>query len=269
MANLVAPHGGKGLTCCLLAGAELEAEKKRAEGLKTGTISPRVKGGLIMIGIGGFSPLTGFMTQADWKGVCDNFTMPSMNGLFWPIPITLSANKELADSIGDGSYDERLPGYDIVELDALAQLVAVGGLDVHCIADAHADQERRDDVARVGPGLVEQGLHGTGPEGRLHHREHRADQAGRERCQQLHRGQRGHAQQAQAIFVRVAAEDLQVLRDRRLDFRIAGRRAGDAPAVYSDPSKAEQELGWKARLGAEDMCRDAWNWQRKNPRGYV
>ena len=36
----------------------------------------------------------------------------------------------------------------------------------------------------------------------------------------------------------------------------------------SDPSKAERELGWKAEFGIEEMCRDSWNWQRKNPEGY-
>jgi sulfate adenylyltransferase len=100
MANLVPPHGGKGLTCCLLEGAELEAEKKKAEGLKKITISPREEGDLIMMGIGGFSPLTGFMTKADWKGVCDNFL--TADGTFWPIPVTLSADKADADAINEG-----------------------------------------------------------------------------------------------------------------------------------------------------------------------
>jgi len=50
--------------------------------------------------------------------------------------------------------------------------------------------------------------------------------------------------------------------------RIVGRRAGDAPAVYADPSKAASELGWTATLDLESICRDAWNWQSKNPRGY-
>jgi len=56
---------------------------------------------------------------------------------------------------------------------------------------------------------------------------------------------------------------------RGVNYRITGRRPGDAPAVYSDPSKAGRELGWRAELGLEAMCRDAWNWQRKNPRGYA
>ncbi|VFQ43968.1 sulfate adenylyltransferase [Desulfoluna butyratoxydans] len=100
MSNLVAPHGGKGLTICLLEGAEKEAELKKAEGLKKITISPRAEGDLIMMGIGGFSPLTGFMTKADWKGVCDDFLLA--DGTFWPIPVTLDASKEDADAITDG-----------------------------------------------------------------------------------------------------------------------------------------------------------------------
>jgi sulfate adenylyltransferase len=100
MSQLIPPHGGKGLTLCLLEGAELEAEKKKAQGLKKIEISPRVKGDLIMMGVGGFSPLTGFMTKADWKGVCENFLMA--DGTFWPIPVTLDASKADADSISEG-----------------------------------------------------------------------------------------------------------------------------------------------------------------------
>ena len=44
-----------------------------------------------MLGIGGFTPLEGFMTRADWEGVCDHYRTAS--GLFWPIPITLSSEK--------------------------------------------------------------------------------------------------------------------------------------------------------------------------------
>ncbi len=100
MSKLIPPHGGKGLTCCLLEGAELDAEKKKAEGLKKITMSHREVGDLIMMGIGGFSPLTGFMTQADWKGVCENFQLA--DGTFWPIPVTLSVEKADADSINQG-----------------------------------------------------------------------------------------------------------------------------------------------------------------------
>ena len=53
-----------------------------------------------------------------------------------------------------------------------------------------------------------------------------------------------------------------------IPYRILPRRPGDIATCYSDPSKAERELGWKAQYGLEEMCRDAWNWQRKNPEGY-
>jgi sulfate adenylyltransferase len=101
MAKLIEPHGGKGLTVCLLEGAARDAELKKAAGLKQVSISPRVKGDLIMIGNGGFSPLTGFMTKADWKGVCDKFLLA--DGTFWPVPVTLDvASAEAAGiKVGD------------------------------------------------------------------------------------------------------------------------------------------------------------------------
>ena len=100
MSKLVAPHGGKGLVCCLLHGSELAAEQEKAAGLKKIEISPRAKGDLIMMGIGGFSPLDGFMTKADWKSVCENYTLA--DGTFWPVPVTLDCDKADADSITVG-----------------------------------------------------------------------------------------------------------------------------------------------------------------------
>ncbi len=75
MSKLVPPHGGKGLVCCLLEGKALEEEKKKAEKLPKIDISSRAKGDLIMMGIGGFSPLDGFMGKADWKSVCEKMTL--------------------------------------------------------------------------------------------------------------------------------------------------------------------------------------------------
>ena len=54
-----------------------------------------------MLGIGGFTPLTGFMTHADWKGVCGDYQMA--NGLFWPIPITLSTSNAAGGGIKTGA----------------------------------------------------------------------------------------------------------------------------------------------------------------------
>lgn len=49
---------------------------------------------------------------------------------------------------------------------------------------------------------------------------------------------------------------------------IKPRRAGDIATCYCDPAKAKAELGWEAKYGIEDMCRDSWNWQKNNPNGY-
>ena len=49
---------------------------------------------------------------------------------------------------------------------------------------------------------------------------------------------------------------------------IAPRRPGDLPECYADPSKAEKLLGWKAEKNLEDMCRDSYRFQQKNPNGY-
>ena len=100
MSKLVAPHGGKGLVCALLEGSAREAELKKAAGLKQIEISARAKGDLIMMGIGGFSPLAGFMKKADWKGVCENFQMA--DGTFWPVPITLDVSAADAAGIKEG-----------------------------------------------------------------------------------------------------------------------------------------------------------------------
>ena len=88
MPGLVAPHGGAALKPRALSGEALAAETARARSLPAIRISSREKGDLVMLGIGGFTPLDGFMTRADWEGVCERYQTAS--GLFWPIPITLS-----------------------------------------------------------------------------------------------------------------------------------------------------------------------------------
>lgn len=100
--ELISPHGSPTLIKLLLEGEELAEEKKKAEKLLRVPITSRETGDLIMMGIGGFTPLTGFMGYDDWKSVCDEMKMPSKNGLFWPIPITVSTNKEIADKIKIG-----------------------------------------------------------------------------------------------------------------------------------------------------------------------
>ena len=99
--RLVNPHGGGSLRPLLLEGEQLVAERSRARLLPRLTVSSRERGDLIMLGIGGFTPLEGFMTRADWEGVCDRYRTAA--GLFWPIPITLSADRTAAGSFAGGT----------------------------------------------------------------------------------------------------------------------------------------------------------------------
>ncbi len=54
----------------------------------------------------------------------------------------------------------------------------------------------------------------------------------------------------------------------KVPYVIGPRRPGDIDECYADPTKAYNELGWSAKRGIEEMCRDSANWQRKNPNGY-
>ncbi|MBW1702341.1 MAG: sulfate adenylyltransferase [Deltaproteobacteria bacterium] len=93
MSDLIVPHGKEEkLMPLLLEGDELKAETERAKGLKQIKITSKESSNLVMMGIGAFTPLTGFMTKADWQGVCDNMIMG--DGTFWPVPVTLSTDDE-------------------------------------------------------------------------------------------------------------------------------------------------------------------------------
>ncbi len=54
----------------------------------------------------------------------------------------------------------------------------------------------------------------------------------------------------------------------KVPYSIKPRRAGDIATCYCNPAKAKEELGWEAQFGIEDMCRDSWNFQKNNPKGY-
>ena len=101
MANLVQPHGGTSLRPLMPTGADLEAARERAARLPAVPVSSREAGDIVMFGIGGFTPLDGFMGEADWRGVCDD--MRTADGLFWPIPITMSVDAGTAGGIREGA----------------------------------------------------------------------------------------------------------------------------------------------------------------------
>ena len=98
---LVNPHGKeKKLKPLLLTGDQFREEKQKAKSLPQVMLTSRETSDLIMLGIGAFTPLDGFMTKEDWKGVCDDYR--TRQGIFWPVPITLSVPREQADRLKDG-----------------------------------------------------------------------------------------------------------------------------------------------------------------------
>jgi len=99
MARLMSPHGGR-LNKRILEGEEFNEAIGKARSFPQIRMTTRERDDLIMMGIGAFSPLNGFMGEADWKGVCEEMKMT--NGIFWPIPITLSVTKEVARNLKEG-----------------------------------------------------------------------------------------------------------------------------------------------------------------------
>ena len=121
MHKLTPPHGSSDLKPLLLEGQERSEEIKRAAHMKHVPLTSRETGDLIMMGIGAFTPLDGFMGRDDWKGCCDSYSLPSRKNLFWPIPITLSTDELHASSIAPG---EEVALWD-VETDALVGTMKV------------------------------------------------------------------------------------------------------------------------------------------------
>jgi sulfate adenylyltransferase len=97
VSKLVEPHGGKGLNALLAPQVEREEELVRAAGLRKVPLTSREASDLLMLAMGAYTPLQGFMGEADWRGSC--LEMKLEDGTFWPMPITLSCDRELADAI--------------------------------------------------------------------------------------------------------------------------------------------------------------------------
>jgi sulfate adenylyltransferase len=115
MSDLIAPHGKQEkLMPLLLEGKELAAEVERAKKLKHITITTREASDCIMLGIGAFTPLTGFMNKADWQGVCDKYM--TADGTFWPIPITVSTDDEGVKAGDELALDDEETGTTIATM---------------------------------------------------------------------------------------------------------------------------------------------------------
>jgi len=100
MLKLVPPHGSDEVKPLLLPEAARGEEMKEAETLTKVPMTSREVSDVFMFGMGAYTPLNGFMNEDDWRGVCAD--MKLADGVFWPIPITLSASKELAETIKVG-----------------------------------------------------------------------------------------------------------------------------------------------------------------------
>lgn len=105
--DIVPPHGGK-LNPLILEGEELALQRKNAESLPSIRMTSRETSDLIMMAVGAFSPLEGFMMKKDYHPVIKEMHME--NGILWPIPITLAVSREEADGLPTGSkaalYDD-------------------------------------------------------------------------------------------------------------------------------------------------------------------
>jgi sulfate adenylyltransferase len=99
MSKLVPPHGSDSVKPLLLPETERVEERKRAQTLKTIPLDSRAVSDVFMLAMGAYTPLDGFMGHDDWRGSCVNMKM--RNGVFWPIPITLPVDKDVAASIHD------------------------------------------------------------------------------------------------------------------------------------------------------------------------
>jgi len=99
MSSLISPHGGE-LKSLFLSTAEAEAEKKAAQDNKIWKLTHRQICDIELLLNGGFSPLEGFMSQADYEAVLEN--MHLTDGTLWPMPITLDVNDNFATSVSTG-----------------------------------------------------------------------------------------------------------------------------------------------------------------------
>ena len=132
LSRLVRPHGGGELEPLLIGAAERAEALRRADGLKKVPMTSRETSDLIMMAMGAYTPLTGFMGEADWRGVCQDMKMA--DGLFWPIPITLSADEDrgvaVADEVAlvDGDSGEIMAIMTVREIYAIDKRFECGGV---------------------------------------------------------------------------------------------------------------------------------------------
>lgn len=146
--SLIAPHGGE-LILNMASATEQAALLEQAQTFPSITIGSRQLADLEMLAIGAYSPLRGFMTQADYLGVVNN--MHLSNGLPWSIPITLSTSEEQAQNLALGSQ--------IALVNAQGTVQAVLTLEEKYTYDKHLEARqvyRTEDEAHPGVNVLYQ-----------------------------------------------------------------------------------------------------------------
>ncbi len=137
---LVRPHGSDALKPLLVAPTQTSFANQIP-------MASRELSDLLMFGMGAYTPLVGFMGKADWRGVCEDMRLDS--GLFWPIPITLSATKEKAENLklGEevGLADENGRIYGSITVDEIYEI----NKDVECMAVFGTKDPDHPGVAKV------------------------------------------------------------------------------------------------------------------------
>ena len=137
---LVRPHGSDALKPLLVAPTQTSFANQIP-------MASRELSDLLMFGMGAYTPLVGFMGKADWRGVCEDMRLDS--GLFWPIPITLSATKEKAETLklGEevGLADENGRIYGSITVDEIYEI----NKDVECMAVFGTKDPDHPGVAKV------------------------------------------------------------------------------------------------------------------------
>ena len=131
---LVSPHGSVDLKPLLLPPLEAENAQRRANGFASKIkMTSRELSDLLMLGMGAYTPLDGFMGYDDWRGVCDDMKLTT--GVFWPVPITLSVCEEDAKTIqigdevalvdNDGRVYGQVTAREIYQIDKITECKAV------------------------------------------------------------------------------------------------------------------------------------------------
>ena len=100
MSKLVPPHGSENVLPLLVPQGDRAGLIDHASSLPQIPLTTREVSDIFMLGMGAYTPLSGFMGKASWQSVCTEMKLD--NGTFWPIPVTLSASQDIADGLNIG-----------------------------------------------------------------------------------------------------------------------------------------------------------------------